>query len=181
MKRGTRTENFERRVVWLAVGVMLLGALPTSAHAFSASAGLQPGTGDTQGFVAQNGTADAQLEAKQDREQEARDREEEKKQREQEKIERIQELYDNGRDDLDEERYDRAIQKFTELTKIYQENAQKSTPLAQASTAQADAALYWIAFAQNKERKRDAALATIAELKKDFPQSRWRKDAEARD
>jgi HEAT repeats len=182
MKRGTRTENLQSPVAWLAVGVMLSGLLPTSAHGFNAGSGQRPGTGEAHEFVAQDATADAQIEAEQDqrdREQEARDREEEKKQREQEKIEHVQELYDNGRDDLDEERYDRAIAKFTELTRIYQENAQKSTPLAQASAAQADAALYWIAFAQNKEGKRDAALATIAELKKEFPQSRWRKDAEA--
>jgi HEAT repeats len=182
MKRGTRTENFQRRAVWLAVAVMLLGLPPASPHSFRAAAGQQPGTADAQDFVVQEGTPDAQIEAEQDqrdREQEARDREEEKKEREQAKLERIQELYDDGRDALDEERYDRAIEKFTELRKIYQENAQKSTPIAQSSAAQADAALYWIAFAQNKEGKRDAALATIAELKKDFPQSRWRKDAEA--
>jgi HEAT repeat protein len=44
---------------------------------------------------------------------------------------------------------------------------------------QTDAALYWLAYADNKLGQRDRALSTIAELKKSFPQSRWNKDAAA--
>jgi len=100
-----------------------------------------------------------------DREQEKRDREQEKRDREQEERDRQQELYERGREALDEDRYDRAAQAFTEL-------AQRNTP-------QTDAALYWKAYAENRQGKRDAALATLADLKHRFPQSRWQKDASA--
>jgi len=102
---------------------------------------------------------------KRDREQEARDREQEKRDREQEHLDRLTELYDEGREALDEDRYDRAESKFDQL--------------AQLNGSQADAALYWKAYAENRLGKRDTALASIAELKRRFPQSRWQKDASA--
>ena len=100
-----------------------------------------------------------------DREQERRDREQEKRDAEQARLDRQQELYDDGREALDESRYARAEKRFAEL--------------AQLKGKQADAALYWLAYSENRQGKRDAALATIAELKNSYPQSRWRKDAEA--
>jgi hypothetical protein len=102
---------------------------------------------------------------KRDREQEARDREQEKRDREQEHLDRLTELYDEGREALDEDRYDRAESKFDQL--------------AQLNGSQSDAALYWKAYAENRLGKRDTALASIAELKRRFPQSRWQKDASA--
>lgn len=102
---------------------------------------------------------------KRDREQEQRDREQEKRDQEQEARDRDQELYEDGREALDEDRYDRAASAFDEL-------ARRNGP-------QTDAALYWEAYAQNRQGKRDAALATLAELKHRFPQSRWQKDAAA--
>ena len=111
---------------------------------------------------------------KREREQEAREREEEKREREEEareqaqdRIERLEELYDDGREALDEDRYDQAAAKFKEL--------------ADMGGPQTDAALYWKAYAENRLGKRDTALATIADLKKRFPQSRWLKDASALD
>ena len=126
---------------------------------------LQPA--NTQAFAARyaQGPATEAGQERQEREQEARDREQEKKEQEQEKAEHMQELYDDGRSSLDEEDYGDALQKFTEL-------AQLRGPLT-------DAALYWKAYAENKQGKRETALGTIAELKKSFPQSRWKKDAEA--
>ena len=100
-----------------------------------------------------------------DREQEARDREQEKKDREQERIDRLEELYDDGREALDEDRYDQAAGKFSQL--------------AAMNGPQTDAALYWKAYAENKLAKKDTALATIAEFKKRFAQSRWAKDVGA--
>jgi HEAT repeats/Tetratricopeptide repeat len=100
-----------------------------------------------------------------DREQEKRDREEEKRDREQERLDRLSELYDNGREALDDDRYDRAESEFDRL--------------AQLNGPQTDAALYWKAYAENRLGKRDTALASIAELKRRFPQSRWQKDASA--
>ena len=45
--------------------------------------------------------------------------------------------------------------------------------------AKADAALYWKAYAQNKQGQRAEALATIAALRKDYPKSRYLSDAKA--
>ena len=98
-----------------------------------------------------------------DREQEKRDREQEARDREQERVDRFQELYEDGRDDLDEDRYDRAAAKFKQL--------------ADMNGPQTDAALYWKAYAENRMGRRETALATLADMKKRFPQSRWQKDA----
>ena len=98
-----------------------------------------------------------------EREQEKRDREQEAHEREQERIDRLQELYDDGREALDEDRYEQAEAKFNQL--------------AQMNGSQTDAALYWKAYAQNRLGRREAALTTLADMKKRFPQSRWQKDA----
>ena len=100
-----------------------------------------------------------------DREQEKRDREQEKRDREQERTDRFQERYDQAREALDEDHYEKAAQKFAEL--------------AQMNGPQTDAALYWKAYAENRLGKKAAALATIADLKAKYAQSRWKKDAEA--
>jgi HEAT repeats/Tetratricopeptide repeat len=84
---------------------------------------------------------------------------------EQERMDRMQELYDEGREALDQDEFREAERSFTELVKL--------------NGPQTDAALYWTAYAQNREGKKEAALGTIAELKKRYPQSRWKKDGEA--
>jgi len=150
----------------IAIAALLLAPGVSRARAFRATAALSVDT-----LQDQQDAQDKEQE-KRDREQEARDREEEKRDREQEareraqeKIERLQELYDDGREDLDEDRYDRAVAKFQQL--------------AEMNGPQTDAALYWKAYADNRLGKRDAALTTIADLKRRFPQSRWKKDADA--
>jgi hypothetical protein len=100
-----------------------------------------------------------------DAEQDAREQEQEKKEQEQERVEQMQELYDDAREALDDGKYQEAEKKFTELAKL--------------NGPQADAALYWKAYTENQAGKRDTALATIANLKAKFPQSRWKKDGEA--
>jgi len=87
------------------------------------------------------------------------------KRAEQERIEQMQELYDDAREALDDGKYQEAEKKFAEL--------------AQMNGPQTDAALYWKAYSENQAGKRDTSLATIANLKAKFPQSRWKKDAEA--
>jgi len=108
------------------------------------------------------GTVDEDQNEKQQAE---RDRQEEAKEREQERAERMQELYDEGREALDEDEFRQAERSFTELVKL--------------NGPQTDAALYWMAYAQNREGKKEAALGTIGDLKKRYPQSRWKKDGEA--
>ena len=144
-------------MVWMTLAALLLS--PAGARAAHLVANLPAG----HFFLASQSAQDKEQERR-DREQEARDREQEKRDREQERIDRLQELYDDGRDDLDEERYDRATAKFKQL--------------ADMNGPQTDAALYWKAYAENRMGKRDAALTTIADLKRRFPQSRWQKDAD---
>jgi hypothetical protein len=151
---------------WFAIAALLLAPAVSHARGFKA---FPSGSAD---FLQDAQDAQDKEQEKRDREQEARDREEEKREREQEareraqeKIERLQELYDDGREDLDEDRYDRAVEKFQQL--------------AGMNGPQTDAALYWKAYAENRLGRRDSALATIADLKRRFPQSRWQKDAGA--
>ena len=150
-------------LVWIAFAVLLLS--PTRARAAWLVASLPAGH-----FLLAPQSAQEKEQERRDREQEARDREEEKRDREQEardreqeKIDRLQELYEDGREALDDDRYDQAETKFNQL--------------AQMNGAQTDAALYWKAYAQNRLGKREAALTTLADMKKRFPQSRWQKDA----
>src|SRR6266568_2826133 len=104
---------------------------------------------------------------KRDHEQELRDREQEKREREQERADRQTELYDDGQEALDEARWEQAEAKFGQL--------------AEMNGPQSDAALYWKSYAQSHAGKRDSALASLAELNRRFPQSRWAKDAKALD
>jgi hypothetical protein len=145
---------------WMAAGMFFLaGALTPSLHA--APAGMQSVEHTTEeseaGLHAQAST--------EERAQEARDREAEKRERAQERADHLQDVYDSGREALDEDRFDRAEERFGEVAKM--------------NAALADAALYWKAYAENKLGKREAALATIADLKQRFPQSHWQKDAGA--
>ena len=55
----------------------------------------------------------------------------------------MQELYDEGREALDEDEFRQAERSFTELVKL--------------NGPQTDAALYWTAYAQNREGKKEAA------------------------
>ncbi len=146
-------------IVCLAMAALLLAPVGARAHRFTKT-----------NLQAADSLQDSQElqdkeQERRDREQEKRDREEEARDRAQERLDRLQELYDDGREALDEDRYDQAESKFKQL--------------ADMNGPQTDAALYWKAYAQNRMGKRDSALATIADLKKRFPQSRWQKDASA--
>jgi hypothetical protein len=153
-------------VVWIAIAALLL--MPASTRARRLGANRPP---EVDSLQDPQEVQDKELEKRdraqeaRDREQERRDREEEVRDRAQERLDRLQELYDDGREDLDEDRYDQAESKFKQL--------------ADMNGPQTDAALYWKAYAQNRMGKRDTALATIADLKRRFPQSRWQKDAGA--
>ncbi len=155
---------------WMIAGILLLAtAGPLSGQtSVAVPAKKAVATQDAvRSFAATSATeadTDAEQEA-QDRAQEAADRAQEAKDRAQERAERVEEAYDNGRDALDDDKFERAEEKFDEVAK--------------ANTAQADAALYWKAYAQNRLGKRSAALATISDLKQKYPQSRWLKDAGA--
>ena len=73
--------------------------------------------------------------------------------------------YDRGARSIDRRDYENAIQSFDAVIA--------------AKHARADGAMYWKAYAQNRLGRRDQALATLAQLQKDHPQSRWLNDAKA--
>jgi len=79
------------------------------------------------------------------------------------RIDAESDLYDEGTDSLDDHDYTRAISQFREVVKMRGEHQ--------------DAAMYWIAWAQNKSGNRSDALTTLLEFQKAFPKSRWMEDA----
>jgi len=74
-------------------------------------------------------------------------------------------LYEEGRKLIDESRWDEAIQRFDQV-------------VGQGSE-RADGALYWKAYAQDKQGLQSAALTTLQELRSRFPESRWLDEAKA--
>jgi hypothetical protein len=170
------TENFKRAAARLGIAVVLMGWPAASAGAFRAESPQGPQQPSDVTFFAehdhsaqshrdQDQAARDREQAKKDAEEAKRDAEQAKKDAEQERLDRMQELYDDGRGYLDEESYRDAARAFTKLAEMH--------------GAQTDAALYWLAYAQNKLGNRDAALSTVAEIKKSYPQSRWNRDAAA--
>jgi HEAT repeat protein len=75
--------------------------------------------------------------------------------------------YESGKQALDNHNYEKAVEVFDKV--IDSKN----------SSSRADGAYYWKAYALNKLGKRDEALAALAELSKQFPQSGWVNDAKA--
>lgn len=92
---------------------------------------------------------------RQDRARDAADRERDRESR----------TYDEGQRYIDQQKWDRAAERFTDVITM------KGT--------KTDAALYWKAYAQNRLGQRPDALATIATLSKDYPNSRYLKQAKA--
>lgn len=78
---------------------------------------------------------------------------------------REDELHKDGTDALNESQWEAAASKFNQVAELHGKRA--------------DSALYWKAYALDKAGHRQEALATIAELRKQFPRSTWLKDAGA--
>jgi HEAT repeat protein len=72
-------------------------------------------------------------------------------------------LYDKGSEAVDNHEWSRAARTFRAVAAMHDEHA--------------DAALYWLAYAQNKMGMRPEALASIVELRTQYPKSRWNEDA----
>jgi outer membrane protein assembly factor BamD (BamD/ComL family) len=75
------------------------------------------------------------------------------------------ELYQQGTQALNDGNFDDAVAKFDQVAKM--------------RGRKADAALYWKAYALKNAGNKGQALATIAELKKNYPQSKYVDDAKA--
>jgi HEAT repeat protein len=99
----------------------------------------------------------------------AKDAEREQREREVERADRQRDqelsLFDQGYNLLDSGRWERAIDTFNRVVAM--------------KGSRADGALYWRAYAQDRIGQRAEALATIAELSKTFPSSRYVKQAQA--
>jgi len=156
MKGRMMTENFERIAQRMRIVAAVAGLLAAGPGVLAARWQQKPQSpGEAKRFATSEEMKEAQREKEEeqrDREEEIRDREQEKKQQEQERAEHMQELYDDGREALDDGQYVLAGKKFAELYQL--------------KGPQADAALYWLAYAENKEGKREAALARIVDLQK---------------
>ena len=73
--------------------------------------------------------------------------------------------YSQARNFIDRDQYDRAMDPLDKVIS--------------AKGERADAAMYWKAYSQLKLARRDEALATLGQLQKQFPTSRWLGDARA--
>lgn len=78
---------------------------------------------------------------------------------------REDDLYSEGTEALNDGNYEEAAGKFDQVVKMHGRKI--------------DAALYWKAYALNKAGNKAQALTTIAELKKNYPQSKYLRDAGA--
>jgi HEAT repeat protein len=152
-----KTRAMRKRIVTTVVAA-LLSAVPALAQPGAgapppgalpdglpgAGFGLPPGTGMLVGPGAIEWSGQ-----REDREQERARRE---RQRESEQ-------YDSGLSALDDDRWDRALERFNRVIEI--------------NGSKVDAAMYWKAYAQNRLGQRAESLATIAELIKAHPNSRY--------
>lgn len=76
---------------------------------------------------------------------------------------REDEMYNSATDALNEGAYGDAAREFDQLARL--------------RGRRADAALYWKAYSLKQSGDKTQALATLAELEKDYPQSSWKRDA----
>jgi len=147
---GRMTEKWMKLAAGLGIAVGLL-VLPVMSDSVTATMQMPP---DGNRFVAED-------EARREAEQDAREREQAKKDADADHQDRMQELYDDGRGYLDEGSYGDAVRAFTQLV--------------QMKGPQTDAAMYWLAYSQNKQGKRDVALSTIGDLKRRIRRAGGRK------
>jgi len=80
-------------------------------------------------------------------------------------VEREEDLYDEANEALDEHDYRRAAKMFKDVSLM--------------KMAHADAATYWYAYSQSRMGLRSEALATIVELQRTYPKTRWAEDGKA--
>ena len=78
-------------------------------------------------------------------------------------------LYWQGQAALKKSDWSTALKRFTELERLLREKEPQS----------ADAALYWEAYALTQARRTAEAKTTLDRLHREFPNSRWSKDADA--
>jgi len=168
-------KTIHKLVVISGIAVAVLFAAPRRVAARALAA--QDSSSQERAFVSDEAqdreqqSRDREQEAR-DREQEARDREQEAKDRAQEKLDRQQELYDRGQEALERADWKKAADIFNQV-------AQREMSLADSKKGgtSVEGALYWKAYALNKEGQKSEALTALSQLTKSYPQSRWVNDA----
>jgi tetratricopeptide (TPR) repeat protein len=78
---------------------------------------------------------------------------------------RADDLYNDGRDAIEEGKYERALDKFNQLIELKSRNT--------------DGALFWKAYSLAKLGRRADALGALADLQRQFKESRWLREARA--
>lgn len=81
----------------------------------------------------------------------------------------LAELYWQGQDSLKKSDWSGALERFRSL----------ETSLRRTEPASADAAIYWQAYSLLQAKRTSEAKVTLEKLKRDYPGSRWSKDADA--
>jgi HEAT repeat protein len=76
-------------------------------------------------------------------------------------------MFREGRDLIEAENWQKAAEKFNGFISEFPKDRD------------VDAALYWFAYALQKQGKKEAAAAPLLRLVKDFPSSSWRREADA--
>jgi outer membrane protein assembly factor BamD (BamD/ComL family) len=76
-----------------------------------------------------------------------------------------EQLYESATDALNDGKYEAAINGFQEVVKLHGRRA--------------DAAMYWNAYALNKDGQKEKALVMIGQLRKYYPNSKWLQQARA--
>jgi hypothetical protein len=124
--------------------------------------------GASSGFAQDLGEPALTAERAANREQRAEDdrqRAEDERQRAEDRRQRADDRYEAGQDALEEGEWARAADRFRQV--------------AAAGQGRVDAAMYWLAYAQAKLAQNADALATLSDLSRTFPSSRWLSDARA--
>ena len=90
------------------------------------------------------------------------DRRDRDRDRAEEKANKEEELYDDATESLDDHEWRHAASLFRKVADMHM--------------AHADAALYWLAYANGKMGARSEALSTLLQLQKSYPKSKWLED-----
>lgn len=118
--------------------------------------------------AAQDGAEDAgDGQAARDAQEDARERARDAEESARDAREAARDKYEAALDAVDNSQWERARAAFDEI--------------AHEKSGRADAALYWRAYCEDKLGRRQDALGSIADLERQYPQSRWQNDAKALD
>ena len=171
MKRVTFAVLGVAVAIGIAPGVRAQGARGARAVASMESACVWNGSGALQDQESAQ-AAQAAAKAAQDGAQDARDDQDAAR-------ERARDAEDSARDarEAARDRYEAALDAVNDSQ--WEKAREAFDEIARAGNKNADAALYWRAYCEDKLGRRQDSLASITDLEQKYPQSRWQNDAKA--